>query len=280
MMKLSRLVLAFLLVQSFVAGISTDRSLSESPLGRITSTSVVKNQPPLKLNKSSRSVTIEAKTVRWQAGQKRSEFPQYRETIVRYPVIGGLANPEVLKKVRSATSLKTIIGQSLTELRQDPSYWLTELDYVVNYNRHNILDLTYTISGMGAYPSTSKKRISLDLNTGKSLQAKDLFKPGSNEAIAETIEQMMQQEIRAKIVDLRKQAPDLKPDMFAKYHFRAKDINDFTIGKRGITFHYDFDFIHAMKAAEPTGSYFLTYEKLNRYIRSDGAISFAIGRRK
>jgi hypothetical protein len=280
MMKLSRIVLAFLLIQSFVAGISTDKQIARAASNRIVTKSITKSLPPKQLGKSSPSVTIEAKTVRWQSGKKGNGFPQYRETIVRYPVVSGLVDPEVLKKVRSAISLKTIVGQSLTELRQDDSNWLTEIDYVVNYNRHNIFDLTYIISGMGAYPSTSKKRVSIDLNTGKLLQAKDLFKADSNEAIAQTIEQMMQQEIRSKIVELRKQAPDLKPDLFAKYHFRAKDLNNFTIGKQGVTFHYNFDFIHAIKVAEPNGSYFITYEKLNRYIRPDGAIGFAFGRSK
>jgi hypothetical protein len=279
MMKLSRLVLAFLLIQSFVAGILTDRQIAGAAATRIVTKSVTKSLPP-QLSKSALSITIEPKTVRWQSGKKGNGFPQYRETIVRYPVVSGLADPDVLKKVRSAISLKTIVGQSLTELRQDDSNWLTELDYIVNYNGHNIFDLTYIISGMGAYPTTSKKRVSIDLNTGKLLQAKDLFKADSNEAIAQTIEQMMQQEIRAKIVELRKQAPDLKPDMFAKYHFRAKDLNDFTIGKRGVTFHYNFDFIHAIKVAEPNGAYFITYEKLNRYIRPDGAIGFALDRGK
>jgi hypothetical protein len=266
MMKLSRLVLSVLLIPIFAAEISTTKSLAYPLLDRIATTS-----------QSSTSVTIKSKTVRWHSGKKSEGFPAYRETIVRYPIVIGLQDPIVLKKVETALSLKSILGESLTELRQDKSPWLTDLAYTINYNQNSILDVTYTISGMGAYPSTSEKRVSIDLISGNILQAKNLFKTDSNVTLAQSIDKMMQQEIQAKIIEVRKDSPDLEVAMFSKHHFKAKDLNDFTIGKKGVTFHYNFDFIHAIKAAEPSGAYFLSYEKLSRYIRPDGAIGFALG---
>jgi hypothetical protein len=269
MMKLSRLALAVLLIPTFAAGIPTTKSLAYPLLDRIATTTT---------SQSSTSVTIESKTVRWHSGKKSEGFPTYRETIVRYPIVISLQDPTVLKKVETALSLKSILGQSLAELRQDKSPWLTDLAYTINYNQNSILDVTYTISGMGAYPSTSEKRVSIDLITGNVLQAKNLFKTDGNVALAQSIDKMMQQKIQAKIVEVRKDIPDLEVAMFSKHHFKPKDLNDFTIGKKGVTFHYNFDFIHAIKAAEPSGAYFISYEKLSRYIRPDGAIGFALGR--
>jgi hypothetical protein len=268
--KLPRLILSVLLLQSFVVGIRTDRSWAslDYPFpSRIATTS-----------QSSTSVTINSKTVRWHSGKKSAGFPEYRETIVRYPIVSGLQDPTVLKKVETAISVKAIVGQSISELRQDPRPWLTNLEYKINYNQNSILDLTYTISGMGAYPSTSEKRVSIDLISGNILQAKNLFKPDSNVALAQLIDKIMQREIQAKIIEVRKDIPDLEVAMFSKHHFKPKDLNDFTIGKKGVTFHYNFDFIHAIKAAEPSGAYFLSYETLSRYIRPDGAIAFALKR--
>lgn len=269
-MKLPHFILSVLLFQSFVVGIPTDRSLAalNSPRSnRIALTS-----------QASTRVTLTTKTVRWYSGKKSAGFPEYRETIVRYPIVTGLQDPTVLKKVETAIGLKAIVGQSLTELQQDRRPWLTDLGYKINYNQNSILNLTYTISGMGAYPSTSEKRVSIDLISGNILRSKDLFKTDSNVALAQSIDKMMQQEIQAKIIEVRKDIPDLKPDIFTKHRFKPKDLNDFTIGKKGVTFHYHFDFIHAIKAAEPSGAYFMSYETLNRYIRPDGAISFALKR--
>jgi hypothetical protein len=269
-MKLSRLILSVFLIQTCAAGIPTPKSLAYPLLDRIATTTT----------QSSTSVTLKSNTVRWHSGKKSAGFPKYRETIVRYPIVIGLADPIVLKKVQTALSVKSILGESLSELQQDNNPWLTDLSYTINYNQNSILDLTYTISGMGAYPSTSEKRVSINLLTGNVLQAKDLFTPDTNVALAQSIDKMMQREIQAKIVGVRKDIPDLQLDMFTKHHFKPKDLNDFTIGKKGVTFHYNFDFIHAMKAAEPSGAYFISYEKLSRYIRPDGAVGFALGRSK
>ncbi len=271
MMKLSRLALSVLLIQSFTIGMTIDRSLAQPFLQRIATTTT---------SQSSTSVTLKSKTVRWHSGKKSGGFPAYRETIVRYPIVTGLQDPTVLKKVQTALSLKSILGQSLAELQQDSSPWLTDLEYTLNYNQNSILDLTYSISGIGAYPSTSVKRVSLDLKTGNLLRAKDLFKSDTHITLAQSIDKMMQREIQSTIVEVRRDTPDLDVDMFTKHHFKPKDLNDFTIGKKGVTFHYNFDFIHALKAIEPSGAYFISYDKLSRYIRPDGAVGFALGRNR
>ncbi len=254
-------------MQTFVVFQPLNKSLSHPLLGTIATTT-----------SRSTSVTLKTKTVRWYSAKKSAGFPEDLETIVRYPIVTGLQNPTVLKKVETAISVKSIVGESLTELKQDSSPWLTELGYSVNYNQNSILGLTYTISGMGVYSSTSQKRVSIDLISGNILRSKDLFKTDSNVALAQSIDKMMQREIKANIVEFRKDTPDIQLDIFAKHRFKPEDLNDFTIGKKGVTFHYNFAYPHAMKALEPSGAYFISYEILSRYIRSDGAIAFALKR--
>ncbi len=269
-MKLSHLILSILLIQIPTGIMIQERVFAQdrSPDPLITSK-----------NRKSGSVIITTKTVRWDYGGKNKEFAA-KETVVRYPVVAGLKNNVVLKRVQRAIDLKTIIGQSLTELQQDERPWLTDFGYNVNYNQNNILDLTYTISGVGAYPTKDLRRLSIDLKTGRILQSKNIFRPDKTKELTETIEAMMQKEIQTKIIELQKEAPDFKPDIFAKHRFRSKDLHDFTIGKEGITFHYIFGFPHAIKAAEPTGAYFISYDKLSSYIRLDGAMGFILARSK
>lgn len=271
-MKLSHLVLSTLLIQSSLTGMMM---FQERVFAQNKSQTVLTESA----NRASRSVILTTEIIRWNSAKKGEEVP-VRETIVRYPVVTGLKNAVVLRRVQTAVGVENIVGQSLTELQKDERPWLTDFGYTVNYNQDNILDLTYIISGIGAYPTTDLRRVSIDLRTGKMLQAKDIFRLETNSLLTATIETMMQQEIQTKIVELQKVAPDLKPDIFAKYHFGSKDLHDFTISKEGITFHYVFGFPQAIKAAEPTGSYFLSYDKLSPHIRIDGSMGFILGRSK
>lgn len=238
------------------------------------------SQPKIKA--PSGSVNHQSKTAVLRVGKKGRAFPDYKEAVIHYPVASGLTNLAILKRVQAAISLKQVLGQSLEEMRQEyiENQWLTQVEYVINYNRNNILDLTYAVSGVGAYPSGFEKWVSVDLKTGKRLRAKDLFKANELGAIAQSIDQQMQQNIQQKIAEVRQQEPDLSVDVFANHRFEPKHLEDFTIGKTGVTFHYSFGFPHVIKAAEPSGDYLIPYSKLTRYIRPDGVLGFHLNSTK
>ncbi|HEX9421954.1 MAG TPA: hypothetical protein VF899_01835 [Pyrinomonadaceae bacterium] len=52
------------------------------------------------------------------------QFPERRSAVVIYPVISGLNDAVVLRRVRSALAFKKIFDYSLKEYREDP--WLSE----------------------------------------------------------------------------------------------------------------------------------------------------------
>jgi hypothetical protein len=228
------------------------------------------------------SITLKTKTAVLQYGKKGAAFPEGKQAIVQYPVASGLADAVLMKKVQGAISLKQVLGQSLAEMQKDylDNNWLTEVSYRVNYNQDNILDLTYLVSGSAAYPSGFEKHVSVSLKTGKVLRARDLFKAEGFAAIVQTIEPMMQQEILQKIAEFQKEDPDINENLFSKHHFQSKNVEDFIIGKTGVTFLYNFDFPHVIIAAEPSGAYLIPYSKLTRYIRQDGALRFHLSPRK
>ena len=241
----------------------------------LTITAVAETSPPVG-TKMAGSVVLKTKIAVLQYGKKGAAFPDGKQAIVRYPVVSGLADSLLLRKIQWAVDLKQVLGQSLAEMQKEylENNWLSDVSYIVNYNQNNVLDLTYTISGSAAYPNSFEKRVSVSLKTGKILRAKDLFKPEAFGAIAQTIEPMMQQEILKKIAEFRKEDADINQSLFAKHHFQPKNVEDFTIGKTGVTFLYNFDFPHVIKAAEPSGAYLIPYSKLRRYIRPDGALGF------
>jgi hypothetical protein len=54
--------------------------------------------------------------------------------------------------------------------------------------------------------------------------------------------------------------------------FERKDLDEFSVGPRGITFLYDAGFPHVIKALEPEGHYFFSYSDLKPYIKGDGPL--------
>ena len=218
-------------------------------------------------------VRIETKTVTFVRGKKGQEYPDYKEAIVKYPQVKGLTNPTGLRNVQSAISLKSVFGQSLAELRAEflASWWLSEIDYTVNYNQNSLLDLTFTISGSGAYPSSSNKHRLVNLKTGKVVKAADVFKRESLSTIATMVNKAMQAEVKQAIANGDKEGADLR-DQLKNQRFQTKHLDSFMISDKGITFLYDFGFPHVILALQPSGKYFLSYNQLKAHLKPDGAL--------
>lgn len=228
---------------------------------------------PLAIAASRDRVLIETKTVTFVRGKKGQDYPDYKEAIVKYPQVTGLADQAVLRNVQSAISLKSVFGQSLAELRAEflASWWLSEIDYKVNYNQKALLDLTFTISGSGAYPSSYDKHRTVNLKTGKVLKAADVLKRESLGTIAVMVNKAMQAEVKQAIANGAKESIDLR-DQLRNQRFQIKNLDDFAITDKGITFLYDFGFPHVILALEPSGLYFLSYDQLKAAIKPDGAL--------
>lgn len=218
-------------------------------------------------------VLIETKMVTFIRGMKGQEYPNYKEAVVKYPQVTGLADQAVLQNVRTAVSLKSVMGQSLDELRAEflDSWWLSEIDYTVNYNQNALLDLTFTISGSGAYPSSYDKHRTIDLKTGKVLKAVDLFKRESLGTIAVMVNKAMQADMKAAIATGDQGGADIR-DQLTNKRFQIRNLSYFSVNDKGVTFLYDFEFPHVIKALEPSGRYFFSYDQLKSYIKPDGAL--------
>jgi opacity protein-like surface antigen len=202
-----------------------------------------------------------------------------RRAILHYPQLSGLTDPEVLKKVQMAIDLPAVLDEPLEAIKQNYNqyYWLTGVNYQVNYNQNGIFDVTYEISGLGAYPSTSEKQISVSLISGKVLRAEDLFKVESLGVLARLLDQALQAEIKAGIAKVKAAEPDLDAEqMFRNRRYRVHHLNNFSITPQGVTFRYDYGFPHVALAYEPAGRFALTYGELQPYLKPTGVLGFAI----
>jgi hypothetical protein len=220
------------------------------------------------------SVVIEKRrVVLVRSGKFARDFPDRKRAILKYPVIKGPRNSEVLRKVRALLELKNIFDTSLQEYREDT--WLSEFDYEVNYNRNYILDITFTQSGVGAYPDTHTRHFAINLRSGEQIKAADAFNASSLDTLAAMVDKKLQAEIQ-QLIKSNPETNDYDPELFSKLKFKTSDLDDFSINDKGVTFLYDAGFPHVIQAAEPDGRYFFSYAQLKPYIRRDGPLGMFV----
>lgn len=234
-------------------------------------------QTKSKSTRSSDSVIVTRKRiVLTRTGQQVKEFPERRRAVVVYPIISGLSDATVLRKVRALLELKNIFDSSLAEYRQDT--WLEEFDYKINHNQNHILDITFTQMGTAAYPDSQSKHLAINLKTGTLLRATDGFHANKLDELARLVDKKLQSEVAELIVEANRdphQDQDGKQnivDALEQQKFQTQHLDDYSVGAKGVTFLYDAGFPHVIRALQPTGEYFFSYEELKPFIKSNGPL--------
>lgn len=204
------------------------------------------------------------------------QFPNRKTAILTYPVISGLSDPVVSRRVRSALDFKNIFDYSLKEYREDA--WLSEFSYVVNYNSNYLLDITFNQSGMGAYPDEQSKHFLINLRNGSVIKASDAFQSDRLQELAAAVDRKLQAEL--KQIDKENSEPNaeqpdekaVRREAYEALKFEVQNLDEFSVGRKGITFLYDAGFPHVIRALEPNGRYLFTYTQLKPFIKPDGPL--------
>jgi hypothetical protein len=223
-----------------------------------------------------RAIVRPRRVVLVRTGAIARDFPERKRAIVVYPVVSGLSDAAVLRRVRSALDIKNAFGSTLADYRGDA--WLSEFGYKVNHNADYLLDITFTQNGVGAYPDDQEKHLLISLRDGSVVKAADVFEASKLDALAQLVDRELQREI-AKIemenltgvtdVDERKSINDA----YENLRFGRDNLDEFSVSNSGVTFLYDAGFPHVIKALEPHGRYFFGYKTLKGYIRRDGLLA-------
>jgi hypothetical protein len=204
------------------------------------------------------------------------EFPDRKTAIIRYPVVKGLEDAEVLRKVQKLLAVENAFGSTLKEYREDA--WLTDINYKVGYNRNYLLDVMFSQSGMGAYPDTQTKHFLIDLKRGSVIKAADAFNANLLARLASLVNAKLQNEVRAAIrrfegdKDSSAEEKESLRSTFADLKFTEENLDEFSVSPRGITFLFDAGFPHAIQALQPAGQYFFPFSTLQTYIKRDGPL--------
>jgi len=208
-----------------------------------------------------------------RTGEVARNFPHRRRAVVTYPVVAGLRDQAVLRKVRALLEFKNIFETTLAEYRADQ--WLEEFGYDVNYNQNYILDLTFWQTGSAAYPDTQHKHFTIDLRRGAVVKASDVFLADKLEELARLVNEKLQKELKDSKPEILKSgdisANDLN-DLHEALKFELENLNDFEVANDGIVFLYDAGFPHVIQAIQPDGRYSFTYKELKPFLKPDGLL--------
>ena len=208
-------------------------------------------------------------------GALTKSFPEKKRATVTYPVISGLKDPQVLRRVQSILQVKNVFDTSIAEYREDN--WLEEFSYKVNYNKNNILDITFTQDGSGAYPDTQNRHFAIDLKNGNVIKATDGFVSGKLLQLRAMVDDKLQVELKQILQSLKDSKSDpedarIASEAQATLDYKLEDLDSFEVGAQGITFLYDAGYPHVIQAFEPNGRYFFSYAELKTYIKRDGPL--------
>jgi hypothetical protein len=183
------------------------------------------------------------------------------------------ATPSLSRKIQTAISFEKVIPLDVNEEINEVQ-WLEEADFSVGYNKNDILTVTLSIYGSGAYPSSSTKTVVVDTRTGTTVKPAAAFV--NLNGLAAMVKRTQDEEIAKGIVEIRKdpEMNETDPDsLFENTNFTVADLEHFSVGDKGVTFIYDYGFPHVIQALEPSGSYFFTWDQLKPYIKREGLLS-------
>jgi hypothetical protein len=220
-------------------------------------------------NAFSQSVVITPKKVTYKRPKPVSEYK--KSFIVTYPKVKA-ATPVLSKKIEMTISYEKVSNLNVKEEISEIQ-WLEEASYTTNYNKKGILDITLTVEGTGAYPSAYSKTVVVDVQTGNRVKPIDVF---TNLAgLAEKCKKAQQAEIKQAIIDIKKDSPEEEnpAELFKESNFTVKNLTEFTINDKGITFIYDYGFPHVIQALQPAGTYFFSWAQLKPFVKSGSLFS-------
>ncbi len=215
------------------------------------------------------SVVITPKKITYKRPNTKSDFKK-SFTVVR-PKVKGI-NSAAAKKVETAISYEKNFEFNVQEEINDIQ-WLEEANYEVDYNKNGILGVMLTVIGSGAYPSESSKPVLVNLKTGEKILARNVFIKLPE--LAAKGKRTQQAEIKRAIVEIKKENPDEDnpASLFENADFTVKNLDEFAVSDKGITFWYDYGFPHVIQAWQPEGRYFFSWAQLKPFIKRDGLLA-------
>ena len=160
-------------------------------------------------------------------------------TTIYYPQVIGLPNTNVQEMINQ-TIVKLVQTLMQEQYKQQDADSFVEMLglYEIKTNERNILSISlsnYAYAFQHANGLTLMKSLTFDVQTGKSYQLKDLFKPGSD--YVKVLSDIVQKQIKARDIQLLNGFPGISPnqdfyiaDKALVLYFQAIEITPHYVG--------------------------------------------------
>jgi hypothetical protein len=142
---------------------------------------------------------------------------------------------------------------------------VTSVDYKVPYNGDGILNLTMLTETSQAYPDHFEHYAVFDLRNGARMGADDLWATSTKSKLIALLQKQLNDNINDQLND---PDTDLTADMLRDNgNARVNDdtLSSVTIEKQGVRLTHQFNFPHAIEAAEPSGVLLLTWAEVKAF---------------
>ncbi len=214
----------------------------------------------------SQSVVVTPKKVTYKRPKPTEDFK--KTFVVTRPQIKA-ATPALSKKIETAISYEKNNNFNLKE-EMGEFQWLEDASYEVKYNEKGLLDIVLSMEGSAAYPSSFSKEVVIDTATGIQLTPASVFTNLKN--LAAKIKLAQQAEIKKAVVNIKKDNPEEEnsASLFTDSNYTVKNLDEFSVSDKGVTFIYNYEFPHVIQALQPDGRYFFTWAQLKPFVKPDG----------
>lgn len=145
---------------------------------------------------------------------------------------------------------------------------LSEADYEIKYNKHNLLVINLWYIAVTSYPTGFGSTVVVNLETGERIRPRDVFT--NLNGLAAMVNKSQQAEIKKAREDYKKDPENADfdgSDYFKNARITVRNLEEFSINDKGVTFLYDYEFPHIVLALQPDGKYFYSWAQLKPYIK-------------
>jgi hypothetical protein len=218
---------------------------------------------------AAQSVVVRPRTVTYK--RPKPLMDEKKTFTITYPKVSGLT-PNLNRKVETAISYERAANVNVKEEISEYQ-WLEQADYHVDYNRNAVLVVTLNVSGSAAYPSEYSKTVVVDLKTGMRVRPADIFT--DQVGLVAKLRRIQQAEIRNSLAEIKKNELDAEDpgSLFRETNFTAKDLSEFSVSDKGVTFIYDYGFPHVIQALQPAGRYFLAWPAIKPFMKQHSLLA-------
>lgn len=219
---------------------------------------------------AAQSVVIKSRKVTYTRPKPISEG---KETfVVNYPKVSGVGKA-LATKIENTISYRNVLNLNVAKEKTEYQ-WLELADYDVGYNKNGILSINLFMEGWGAYPSSTLKTVVVNLKTGARVRPADVFT--NLTGLAAEVKKQQTEEMKIARDDYKKDTENEDFDgspYFDEANFTVKNLAEFSVDDKGVTFNYNYGFPHMIQALEPNGAYSMSWKELKPFIKRGGLLA-------